>query len=183
MDLDDAKKARSQAKRMYTRLENIIKVSIQDKGVPAIVERRFNELSQKWEKLQEEHDEVASLCANDTDVATEDEWLTTVSNSFYALEIDVHNYVKKSTEGNEATNNPPVTPTVNKQSKNMQLERMKFQPFNGDIRKFSKFKEEFTKHIQPECREDQAAFVLKSYLVEEVKNDVDNVDNVGRGSK
>ena len=40
---------------------------------------------------------------------------------------------------------------------------------------FVKFKEEFTKHIQP-CSGDEVAFVLKSYFAEEVRDEVDNVD-------
>ena len=60
--------------------------------------------------------------------------------------------------------------------KTIQLERMKFQPFNGNIRKFPRFKEDFIKHIQPLCKREQAAFVLKSYLVDEVRDEVENID-------
>ena len=176
--MDEVKKERALAKRKYTRLENIIKKSIVDGEAATLVERRLKELSEKWESVQEEHDKLTSLCENEEAVAQEDEWLTIISDSFYALESEAHYYINKSintTEIIESKYSPPQ-PDETKQSKNIQLERVKFQPFNGDIRKFPKFKEQFTKHIQPLCRDDQAAFILKSYLVEEVRDDVEKVE-------
>ena len=171
--MEEAKKIRAQSKRKFTRLENNIIKNIQDKTLPTFVERRFNEISQQWEIVQEEHDKLTSLCANEEEVEIADEWLTVVSDSFYALEIEVHDYLKESKDAAE----PPEQPAEKKRSKDMKLDfKMKFQPFNGDIRKFAKFKEEFTKYIHPKCSTGEVAFVLKSYLVEEVRDDVDNVD-------
>ena len=59
----------------------------------------------------------------------------------------------------------------------VQLERMRFSQFDGDIRKYPRFKEEFHTHIKPLCNPTQLPFVLKSYLVDKVKDEVDNVAN------
>ena len=59
----------------------------------------------------------------------------------------------------------------------MQLERIKLEKFNGDIRKYPKFKEQFELYIKPLCSSAQLPFVLKSHLIEEVREEVDNVDD------
>jgi hypothetical protein len=57
----------------------------------------------------------------------------------------------------------------------VRIEKMKFQSFDGDICKYPEFKTEFVKHITPQCNHTQLAFVLKSYLVDSVREEVSNV--------
>lgn len=57
----------------------------------------------------------------------------------------------------------------------VKIERMKFQVFDGDIRKYPEFKEEFIKHVEPQCDDTEQAFVLKGYLSEAVKSEVSHV--------
>ena len=52
---------------------------------------------------------------------------------------------------------------------------MTFKPFDGNIRKYPRFKEEFELHIQPLCDAKQLPFVLKSYLCDELREDVDSL--------
>ena len=56
------------------------------------------------------------------------------------------------------------------------MERFKFPIFDGDIRKYAKFRSEFAKFVQPLCSANQLPFVLKSYLCESVRKDVENFD-------
>ena len=56
--------------------------------------------------------------------------------------------------------------------KGAQLKKMKFDTFKGDIRKYPCFKREFQKHIRPHYSLEKEAFVLKSYLDSEIKEDV-----------
>ena len=67
--------------------------------------------------------------------------------------------------------------TVPYKSNCVQLERMKFTCFDGNIGYYPRFKEEFHTHIKPLCNSTQLPFVLKSYLVNKVKEEVDNIDN------
>ena len=55
---------------------------------------------------------------------------------------------------------------------------MKFNIFKGDIRKYPEFKSEFIKYIHPKCKAEELPFVLKSYLDETVKEEVNNVGDV-----
>lgn len=55
------------------------------------------------------------------------------------------------------------------------LEKIKFDPFKGDLRKYPKFKEEFLKHIEPLYKPSEEAFVLRHYLSDEVRNEVEGL--------
>ena len=59
----------------------------------------------------------------------------------------------------------------------IKLERVKFRSFDGDARKFPKFKAEFETYVQPLCLPSQAPFVLKSYLCDSVRREVENIDH------
>ena len=56
----------------------------------------------------------------------------------------------------------------------MRLEKLRFQTFDGDIRKYPKFKAEFQKYIQPLRKSDEIAFILRSYLIDEISEEVDD---------
>ena len=71
---------------------------------------------------------------------------------------------------------PPTDQTRNSNNP-IQLERIKLEQFDGDIRKYPKFKEQFERYVKPLCSESQLPFVLKSHLVEKVKEEVDNADD------
>ena len=57
----------------------------------------------------------------------------------------------------------------------IQLDRMKFKQFDGDIRRYPRFKEDFNTHIKPLCDVKQLPFVLISYLCQELSDDVDSL--------
>ena len=57
----------------------------------------------------------------------------------------------------------------------VKIERIKFENFNGDLRRYPRFKEEFLKHIKPTYKSSEEAFVLKSYLEKHIREDVENL--------
>ena len=57
----------------------------------------------------------------------------------------------------------------------IRLEKLKFDSFNGDLRKYPRFKEQFLKHVKPPFKPDEEAFVLRSYLTDEIKEEVDGL--------
>ena len=51
--------------------------------------------------------------------------------------------------------------------------------FDGNVRKYPRFKSKFNNYVEPICKPDQVAFILKSYLSEEIKEEVNNLgDNL-----
>ena len=61
------------------------------------------------------------------------------------------------------------------QGSSFRLEKLRFQMFDGNVRKYHRFKSEFNKYVGPIFKPDQVAFILKSYLSEEIKEEVDNL--------
>ena len=55
------------------------------------------------------------------------------------------------------------------QGSSFRLEKFRFQMFDGNMRKYPRFKSEFYKYVEPICKPDQVAFILKSYLSEEIR--------------
>ena len=61
------------------------------------------------------------------------------------------------------------------ESSSIGLEKMKFEPFSGELRKYPRFKEEFIKHVKPSYKPHEEAFVLKPYFTPNIEEDVDSL--------
>ena len=87
---------------------------------------------------------------------------TVVKNILGAIIPPMSNRVKsqyKPNIGNVVDNSPSIS---------IRLEKLRFQTFDGDTRKYPKFKAEFQKYTQPLCKSDEIAFILRSYLIDEI---------------
>ena len=63
----------------------------------------------------------------------------------------------------------------NSHSSSIRLEKLRFQTFDGDIRKYPKFKAEFQKYIQLLCKSDEIAYIIRSYLPDEISEEADSL--------
>ena len=70
------------------------------------------------------------------------------------------------------------TNDVTTMKNNLKLERLRFNTFDGDLRKYPKFKSEFTKYIQPSYKTEEAVFVLKTYLSEKMREELKNIEEL-----
>ena len=52
----------------------------------------------------------------------------------------------------------------------VKIDKMKFQVFDGDMKRYPEFRAEFIKRVQPQCTEYKRAFVLKQHLSESVRD-------------
>ena len=57
----------------------------------------------------------------------------------------------------------------------IRLEKLKFDPFRGNLRKYPRFKEEFLKHIKPLYKPSEEAFALRSYLSDEIQEEIEGL--------
>lgn len=156
--------------RKFERLDKTISSLLQGKPESnRIIENRLNELSACWQSLQEAHDLYIISCFTDTEeIEQEDEVLETLSSRFYATELNCENYLSQRIEERKPNTAPENV---------IKLERFKFPIFDGDIRKYAKFRYEFNKFVKPMCSTNQLTFILKGYLCDSVKKDVENFDN------
>ena len=64
--MEAAKKIRNTAKGQYTRSENRLKAAVDAEQVDVwTLDKRYSELKEKWDKLQDAHDEYASFLTED----------------------------------------------------------------------------------------------------------------------
>ena len=191
---DALKVKRATSKRLFTRTEKAICQALESRALDETIQRRFEEFSKQWSRVQECHDEYVENLHDYSEeaISLEDEWIDELSERFYKVELDVDRELhdrKEATreelkaitqdiEQKMAIEKIQVDKaTSNAKSNSVQLERMKFEAFNGDIRKYPAFKTEFQTYVRPLCMVSQLPFVLRSYLAREVKEEVENVED------
>ena len=175
----DAKSKRVVAKRQYTRAENNLKEVLSQEDIPiATVERRYAELNKKWSDVQDTHDYYISFISDEDQdlMASEEKWMNEIQVRFSKIEIEFDKHLEKR--------NRLPKPTVTQLKENgestrlanaLKPDKVKFQQFNGDIRKYPQFRREFQAHMEPLYQTQQLAFVLKSYLSESVREEVESL--------
>ena len=182
--IEDLKNQRKLAKSQFTRAERRLNEAVSGDLELEILERRFEELSVKRDITQKSHDSyiLAQMpTAEDGFEETEEEWIQEIDNRFSVIEVVTIRKIKekKKTElqiqktmnsdaHNEDTSFAPSCP--------IKLERIKIETFDGNMREYTKFKEQFQKHIAPYCPSSQVAFILKSHLSKDVKREVDELE-------
>ena len=179
---DQAKARRTETKRQFTRSLNALDKLLKTSDILIVtVKRRFSDLKTNYDCAQKAHDSYVVLLGTEN-IAQEDNWIEELSTKYYEIEVHYDNYIDKRTSIKSEENvidNPKAEAVVNKSKPTIQLERMKFKEFNGDIRRYPRFKEDFDTHIKPLCDVKQLPFVLKSYLCQELSDDVDSLgDNI-----
>ena len=92
MDIEAAKKSRSQAKRTFTRLCKNLQRAISENVLQKTIRNRFMELRAAWKTVQIKHDEYISCLTEDDD--TEEEWITEMSNIFCTVEEETDAYIE-----------------------------------------------------------------------------------------
>jgi hypothetical protein len=182
--MDEAKQKRTNEKRRFTRKETQMIELINNKDTPMrTLERELEEFRAYWRSIQDAHDDYIGVAA-DGDTTEEENYIREISSRFTKLEVQIDSiiediekaqWVRQKTE--KANTGQTIDSSKNTPNNSIQLERMKVQKYDGDIRKYPKFKEEFMLYVKPLCQASQLSFVLKSHLLEEVKEDLDNVND------
>ena len=181
-EMSEATKAsRSTSKRLFTRAENALQQALEVTALEETLKRRFDDFRKRWDNVQEVHDNYVEGLGEITDeeIAIQDQWIGELGQRFYNLEMRVDSDLderKKVELASERTLKQEMEFSIAKEaasakvcipesnSNYIQLERIRFTQFDGDIRKYPKSKEEFLTHIRPLCNGSQLPFVLKSYF-------------------
>ena len=178
--MEEAKQERTMQKSRFTRAETALKNALKTPDLPVdTVKRRFDDLKGKWEACQDAHDALSRFSGEMGDGATEElsGWIDELSERFQSIEIASDTKIVMLTPAVPEVRQvgTPKDDSVKREKVGaIKLGRTIFSPFNGDIRGYPRFKEEFQKHLAPECRSGQLAFMLKSYLDDSVREEVDH---------
>ena len=91
------------------------------------------------------------------------EWYTTVLEEYNSIRSECQIFLEERTLKKEAASRS-----------SLRLGKIEFKKFDGSIRKYASFRDEFLRHIKPEYSIDKEAIVLKQYLCDEVKSKVES---------
>ena len=69
-----------------------------------------------------------------------------------------------------------VTKSSSSRTRSVQLDGTVLEKFDGNVRKYLKFKDEFDRYIEPMYTEAQLALILWSHLSNEVQDEIEYVD-------
>lgn len=129
---------------------------------------KLDDVMKACDQIQERY--VASL--TDKEVrASELDWISPI--------FEVYNKTCTAAEifisYNSCQENASVSKGKPVAASGIKLEKLKFDSFKGDLRKYPRFKEQFLKHVKPLYKPDEEAFALRSYLSDEIKEEVDGL--------
>lgn len=178
-----AKIERTTAKARFTRSETSLAKALTSDGIPVeTMTRRFKDFKAAYIAAESAHDTYAIALGENTD---EDDdalgaWIDDIISRFEKMEVDYDQKVKlistpvqpiAAADANlTITENPRL---VGAEKDVFQHDKIKLPPFDGNIRKYAKWREEFETHIKPLCKPTQLAFILKSHLCEELREEMD----------
>ena len=167
---------RSVSERMFCRQSRITESLLSNSTTDIrIIERHLSELTNRWITLQEKHDSyVTENFTDPLEISANEALIDKYSSEYLRIEAACIKFIPApSTYQIPNDSVIAATPVTN----SIKLERVKFRMFDGDVRKYPKFKTEFEKFVQPLCSPDQLTFVLKSYLCDSVRKEVENIDH------
>ena len=171
--MNDRILARTVCERMFAHECSVIHKLISVSSTPSrVLERHLSDLNCRWTSLQEKHFAyVAEFVSDPVEIAANDSLFTQYSDEYIRVESACVNSISSLS----ATNQTSFASFA--ASNSIKLERVKFRTFDGDVRKYPKFKSEFKTFVEPLCSAEQLAFVLKSYLCDSVRREVENCDH------
>ena len=177
--MEETKRKRSIAKAQFTRTENSLYKLLDSKdSLEETIRRKLQEMQQKWQKVQDVHDLYMTMI-DEEETHKEESWIDELLVRFDELEGSTDKILHMRTEASQAVEkrleSTPDNPEHLLEKNRVQLERLKLDKFDGDMRKYPGFRERFKLYIEPMCPKSQAAFVLRSHLEAAVKEEVENV--------
>ena len=180
---------RSTSKTQFTRCEKRLNdVLSSPANVPvSTIERRYSELREKWDAAHSAHSAyLEALEAEGSKIDDEEAWMDEVTDRFDSIELKTDTAIEKMKQSS-ATSTVSLAERSMEAAENsskeghgassVQLERVKLEHFDGDIRKYPKFREQFELYVKPLCKSSQLPFVLRSHLSDSVREEVDNIDD------
>ena len=131
---------------------------------------RLKEIIIKCEKAQEAY--ASAMTGSGKELTTEETgWIVKIFKVYDRICNECKLFISMHEKREVESTSTPI-PT---ESSSIRPEKMKFEPFSGELRKYPRFKEEFIKHMKPSYKPHEEAFVLKSYLAPDIKEDVDSL--------
>ena len=140
------------------------------------LERERQVLHEQFNKLSIIHDDF--ILKQGSEMDSDKGFHAKISEEYTCLNRDIDQLVYKLTQVKIPS--PPVAPVS---QKNLQLEKIPLPSFDGDIRQYSRFRNDFVEMVMPTVgSKKQAAFVIRQCLSKSIINSIasceDDVDKI-----
>ncbi|KAJ8033541.1 hypothetical protein HOLleu_23814 [Holothuria leucospilota] len=156
--MEEAKKKRSVLKGALTRIVKALHTAIQEGCPVEYVNVLYNDMIEGWKKVQSAHEAVLML--GDPEDVEQEQWITELEDRYNKARLEVIKYrankVTAETDRPSRKSEASLPP--------IQLKKMDMPRFEGDLRKYARFKEDFNKFVIPVTNTDQVTFALRQAL-------------------
>ena len=95
-----------------------------------------------------------------------------VAGDIYEQTLIEYNQVRNECQKLIGTQDEKLTAKRLSVNTNIRLQKLNFEIFTVDVRMYPRFHDDFQNHIKPLYAENEEAFVLRSYLSSDVKEDI-----------
>lgn len=182
--MEELKTKRIVGKSQFTRAANSLRRLLDSgNGLEDTIRRKFEELSLRWQAVQDAHD-VYMIQVGEESTDTESEWIDEMMTRYENIEMDADaalmkfKAVNRQGAADEEEFKHPINQAMNAPMRgHLQLERLKLEKFDGELRKYPSFKQRFKLYIEPICQKSQLPFILRSHLESNVREEVENVED------
>ena len=199
--IENMKKSSSTAKRLFTRSNNTLVDAIKLDDEPELVERKIQDLMKRYSEVQDIHENYISEIENDADFddSKEEEWMSTVAETFIQTERMALGYMKATKKGETSMKSeekllPSATNTMMESEKLCNLREFEKMELLHEARTAKKFMDESSIDLQTKnrilkhrceslekqlsrCKNAQAQY-LSSISKEEAKKELSWTDEV-----
>ncbi|XP_033109286.1 uncharacterized protein LOC117110627 [Anneissia japonica] len=151
--MEDAKRARRACKRNFVSQADSLSSALAQKMFTGYIEELDAEFKECWRNLRTAHDAVINKVEEEEDEDEEDKWLDEFRDMYKEMRRIFHEVGTKESKAKVVTTEP-----------RMQLKKMELPKFNGDVKLYSRFKEDFQRFVKPTTHSDQLSYTLRSCL-------------------
>ena len=172
---------RRTAKGQFTRAETRVKNALEMDADSWTLEQRYKELKERWDKVQDVHDEYVECLTDVDEIDAAQGWIEDLLDKFDLLELKVGKKVQdsnraKTAQASQSSERSKSQERTYRRSESiLKVQKIKPKVFKGDPRKYPDFKEFFTSHIEIQCAPSEKCLILRECLSEEISDEVANV--------
>ena len=180
-NLNAIRTKRRTAKGQFTRAETRVKNALEMDADSWTLEQRYKELKERWDKVQDVHDEYVECLMEEEEIDAAQGWIDDLLDKFDLLELKVGKKMQdsnraKTVQTSQSTERSKSQERTYRRSESiLKVQKIKPKIFKGDPRKYPDFKEFFTSHIEIQCAPSERCLILRECLSEEISDEVPNV--------
>ena len=130
------------------------------------IDKLISQLEQSFKNCSSNHQAYIMNIKTEDEREKEKKWINSIIERFQYLYSKGKLYVSHESHKTE-----PKPPDKMKRG----VKDVKFESFDGNIRRYPRFKEQFLKYVKPRYEETEEAFILRSHLTENIRDEVDNL--------